>query len=46
MGYVVENYSEYSMKLTFENVNFFTDCSEINKEEKATNKILNSVPTI
>ncbi|MBM5031562.1 DUF2075 domain-containing protein [Vibrio parahaemolyticus] len=47
MGYIVENYSSCSMKLTYENVNFFIDCSNIQIfESSATDKILNNVPTI
>ncbi|EAS43492.1 DUF2075 domain-containing protein [Photobacterium profundum] len=47
MGYQVEVYSECSMKLSYENINFFIDCSEINKrEESATDKIFTGVPTI
>ncbi|ANS86484.1 hypothetical protein VSVS12_02735 [Vibrio scophthalmi] len=47
MGYVVDIFSECSMKLTYENINFFVDCSEIKKEEeKATDQILGNIPTI
>ncbi|ENU6329860.1 zonular occludens toxin domain-containing protein [Vibrio parahaemolyticus] len=47
MGYKVETYSECAMKLIYENVNFFIDCSDIMvKEDGATNKILNNVPTL
>lgn len=47
MGYKVEKYSDCSMKLIYENINFFVDCSEIKKdEERATDKILSNVPTI
>ncbi|MDK9734474.1 DUF2075 domain-containing protein [Vibrio sp. B511a] len=47
MGYVVEEYSECSMKLIYENVNFFIDCSNIEEQEKSTaDRVLGGVPTI
>ncbi|WJE02886.1 zonular occludens toxin domain-containing protein [Vibrio parahaemolyticus] len=34
MGYVVENYSECSMSLTYSDISFFIDCSEVKIEDK------------
>lgn len=47
MGYTLEKYSDCSMKLTYENINFFIDCSEIKPvEETTTDQIFNNVPTL